>query len=74
MTKTEAKYEAYKIAATVLGAMASHAPPIVPNAPDAQAVADALQELSALLVLRADNIKYSLELEMMGLTASMFDP
>ncbi|MFQ3599378.1 MAG: hypothetical protein SNJ55_08495 [Chloroherpetonaceae bacterium] len=73
MTKTEAKYEAYKIAAVVLGAMASHTPPIVPNTLDVQAVADALQELSELLALRADNIKYSLELEMMGFTESTFN-
>ncbi len=73
MTKIEAKYEAYKIAAVVLSAMANHTPPIVPNTLDAEAVADAMRELSDLLALRADSIKYSLELEMIESAQSNFN-
>jgi hypothetical protein len=73
MTKKKSKYEAYKIAAVVLRAMATHTPPIVPNTVDMSSVSEAMLELSELLALRADNIKVEMELESLGLTASSFN-
>ncbi len=73
MTKQEAKYEAYKIAAVVLRAMATHTPPIGPNTVEMSSISAAMLELSELLALRADNIKVEMELESLGLTASSFN-